>query len=73
MMNKNLFVGKMKAHGDNQADLANAMGISLQAFNAKLNERNGADFNMAEIQVFKDRYQATPEDIDSIFFASDVS
>jgi DNA-binding XRE family transcriptional regulator len=72
-MNKNLFVGMMKAHGDNQADLANAMGISLQAFNAKLNERNGACFNKAEIQTFKDRYNASAEDIDSIFFTSEVS
>lgn len=72
-MNKNKFVGIMKMNGDNQADLAEAMGISLQRFNDKLNERNGAEFNQGEIQVFKDRYQATPDEIDSIFFTSEVS
>ena len=69
-MNKNKFVGMMKMHGDNQSDLAEAMNISLQRFNDKLNERNGAEFNQGEIQIFKDRYSATPEDIDNIFFTS---
>ena len=69
-MNKNKFVGMMKMHGDNQSDLAEAMNISLQRFNDKLNERNGAEFNQGEIQIFKDRYSATPEDIDDIFFTS---
>ena len=72
-MNKNKFVGIMKAHGDNQADLARAMGISPARFNDKLNERGGAEFNQGEIKAFKDRYNSTPEEIDEIFFTTLVS
>lgn len=68
-VNKNLLVGMMKIHGDTQADLAKAMNVSLTRFNDKLNERNGAEFNQGEIRAFKERYNASAEDIDSIFFA----
>ena len=63
----------MKKHGDNQADLAEYIGISPQQFNAKLNRTNGAKFNQDEIKKIKKKYNLTAEQIDYIFFTVDVS
>lgn len=67
-MNKNLLIGIMKLHGDNQADLAKYIGTSLSRLNAKINRSNGAQFSQIEIAKIKAKYQLTPEEIDSIFF-----
>ncbi len=72
-MNKQKLVGIMYGNGDRQEDLANAIGISLQRFNAKLNETGGAEFTQGEIQRIKERYNLSSDDIDDIFFTSFVS
>lgn len=72
-MNKNMLVSKMKLFGDTQEDLAKYIGISLQRFNAKLNETGGAEFTQGEIQKIKEKYNLTCEDLDDIFFAQVVS
>lgn len=63
----------MVAHGDNQASLAAALGISLSRFNAKLNRTQGADFTLREIREIKRYYHLTPDDVDQIFFTDKVS
>lgn len=68
-MNKNELVSKMKKHGDNQTDLANYIGISVQRFNAKLNGTGGAEFTQGEIVKIKEKYNLTSEEVDAIFFA----
>lgn len=72
-MNKALLESKMKLFGDRQEDLAEAIGISLARFNAKLNETNGAQFTQDEIKKIKARYHLTGEEVDAIFFNIDVS
>lgn len=72
-MNKLKLVGLMHENGDTQESLASAIGISLQRFNAKINETNGAEFTQGEIQSVKERYDLTAEAIDEIFFKSFVS
>lgn len=72
-MQKNELVSVMKKHGDRQEDLANYIGISLQRFNAKINEKDGAEFTKGEIQKIKEKYNLTAEDVDLIFFNNDVS
>ena len=72
-MNKALLESKMKLHGDNQSKLAEAVGLSLQRLNAKLNGTNGAEFTQGEIQKIKDRYDLTSEEVDAIFFNEVVS
>ena len=72
-MNKALLESKMKLFGDNQSKLADALGISLTRFNAKLNATNGAEFTQGEIQKVKDRYNLTGEEVDAIFFNNVVS
>ena len=72
-MQKNELVSVMKKHGDNQADLAEYIGISLQRFNAKLNGTDGAVFTQPEIKKVKWKYNLTADDVDLIFFTDDVS
>lgn len=68
-MNKNLLVSKMKLHGDTNADLATAIGISPQRFSAKLNEYQGAEFNQGEILKIRERYSLTDAEVVAIFFS----
>lgn len=63
----------MKKHGDNQSDLALYIGISPQRFNAKINEKDGAEFTKGEIAKIKEKYNLSAEEVDTIFFTSDVS
>lgn len=72
-MNKNLLISKMKLFGDNQIDLARALGLSLTRTNAKINETDGAEFTKNEIGIIKIRYHLTAEEVDQIFFAEKVS
>ena len=72
-VNKNVLVSKMKLHGDTQADLAAALGISLTRLNAKINATGGAEFSQGEIADVKRRYNLTPCEVDQIFFASGVT
>lgn len=51
VMNKNKFVSVMKLHGDTQESLAEAIGLSVQRMNAKINSTGGAEFTMSEIRV----------------------
>ena len=69
-MNKNLLVSKIKLHGDRQEDLAEYIGVSPQRFSAKLNERDGAEFNQGEIKAIKEKYNLTSDEVDAIFFAT---
>ena len=72
-MQKNELVSVMKRYGDRQEDLAKYIGISLQQFNKKINQKDGADFTRGEIQKIIEKYNLSAEDIHLIFFTSDVS
>ena len=68
IVNKNMFISKMKLFGDTQNSLAEALGISLSRLNAKINETDGAEFTQGEIKKIKIRYHLTAEEVDAIFF-----
>lgn len=68
-MNTNMFKSKMKLHGDTNAVLAAAIGISAQRLSAKINETGGAEFTQSEIQSIVGRYQLTNDETHDIFFA----
>lgn len=68
-MNTNMFKSKMKLHGDTNANLAEAIGLSAQRLSAKINETGGAEFTQGEIQKIKERYNLTNDETDNIFFA----
>ncbi|MPM80307.1 hypothetical protein SDC9_127354 [bioreactor metagenome] len=56
-----------------QAVLAEAMGISLSALNAKINGTGGFEFKQREITFIKERYGLTDKEVNSIFFNQMVS
>lgn len=64
---------KIKKIGDNQGTLAEAMGMTRATLSAKMNEKNKASFSQPEICFIKERYNLTPEEVDLIFFATEVS
>lgn len=72
-MNKALLMSVMIKHGDTQETLADAMGISLSRLNAKINQRDGADFDRPEIQFILDRYGLDYATGMEIFFTPKVS
>lgn len=72
-MNKALLSSVMVKNRDTQAKLAEAMGLSLSRFNAKINEREGAAFTQTEMAFIIKRYRLTSEDAMEIFFAQKVA
>lgn len=68
-MNTNLLKGKMRENALTQEDMAVKMGISLSRFNAKLNERGGAEFSLGELQALKSILKLNSKQVDQIFFA----
>ena len=72
-MNKNMLNSKMNQFEERQENLAEAIGISLSRFNAKLNRRDGAQFTQDEIQIIKERYNLTSDEVNDIFFKPKVS
>jgi hypothetical protein len=71
-MNKNMLISKMKLFGDTQQKLADALGLSLARTNAKINGTDGAEFTMGEMQIIKNRYRLTADEVDQIFFKNTV-
>lgn len=66
-MNKAKLRSIMALHGDTNKDVAELLGISEQSFSCKINE-NGTEFKQGEITKIKDKYNLSPEEVDSIFF-----
>jgi predicted transcriptional regulator len=67
-MNKELLRSIMVLHGDTNKDLAELLGISEQSVSAKINE-NGTEFKQSEIAKIVAKYNLSPEQVQSIFFA----
>ena len=72
-MNKQLLRSVMIANGDNFRQLADYLGITVYTLSKKINERNNVGFNQREILRIKDRYTLNANQVDSIFFAHQVS
>ena len=72
-MNKKIMESKMKLHGDTNATLAQAIGISQQSLSSKKNETRGAEFTQSEITAIKVRYALSAGEVDEIFFTDKES
>ena len=66
-MNSNILKSKIKLNEDTQEELAEYLGITNSTLSFKINGKN--DFLRAEIQLIKQRYNLTPQEIDQIFFS----
>lgn len=70
-MNKNELKARMARYGDNCLKLAEALGKSPSTISHKLNDE--VPFSLSEIQAMIERYDLTPEDVQTIFFARKVA
>lgn len=68
VMDKILLRSFMVKFGDTGKSLSSLMGISEQTFSAKLNEKEGAEFNKTEINFFRKRYELSAKMMADIFF-----
>lgn len=66
-MNSNILKSIIKLNEDTQEELAEYLGITNSTLSFKINGKN--DFLRAEIQLIKQRYKLTPQEIDQIFFS----
>lgn len=68
-MNTNLLKSKLAEQGFTQTAVAQAIGISLSRFNAKLNNTDGAEFSLGEVRTMKNLFKLSSEQVDHIFFS----
>lgn len=68
-MNTNLLKSKLAEQGFTQTTAAQAIGISLSRFNAKLNNTDGAEFSLGEVRTMKNLFKLSSEQVDHIFFS----
>lgn len=71
-MNKQKLKGAIVSHGDTQSKLAEALGMSISALSLRING-HGKGFLQSEMDAIKRRYNLTAEEMDEIFFGSDLS
>lgn len=70
-MNTVLLKSIIVKNKDTQKRLAEAMGISLSALNAKINGH--IDFWQSEIEMIRNRYALNSDELQAIFFDKEVS
>lgn len=66
-MDKDLLKGEIRKAGMTQDEAAKKIGLSLSRFNAKINETNGAEFTLGEVQRIKRILNLSGEKIEKIF------
>ena len=70
-MNSKMLKAKIVEHGDTQAQLAEAIGISASNFNDKINGK--VSFRQSDIAAIKERYNLSAGEVDAIFFGQELS
>lgn len=72
-MDKQKLRAVLALHGYTQRTLAEYLGLSENRLSNKINGTGGADFTQTEILLIKDKFGLSSEQLDKIFFNSDVS
>ena len=72
-MDKQKLRAVLALQGDTQRTLAEYLGLSENRLSNKINGTGGADFTQTEILLIKDKFGLSSEQLDEIFFNSDVS
>lgn len=67
MFDKDLFRAKLMEHGKTLKDAAQSIGCSESTLSRKVN--GISDFTRNEIQLFRQAFRLSREDIERIFFA----
>lgn len=71
LLNKKKLKAVIQEYDGNQANLANAMGLSLSQLSLRINGH--MEFSVVEAAFIRDRYSLSDEDVLNIFFAEKVS
>ena len=71
MLNKNELKASIARHGDRQEDLAAALGLTASGLSVKVT--GAVEFKRNEIELIILRYKLSPEELQRIFFADDVT
>ena len=71
MFDKNELKAMLARNGENQGDLANMLGLTSSGLSVKVN--GIVDFKRNEIELMILRYKLSPEDVQRIFFAPNVT
>ncbi len=66
-MNANKLKGRLREYGMTQGEMAEKMGVSLSRFNAKINQRQGAEFTLGELRAMKELLELTAKQVEQIF------
>lgn len=66
-MNINLLKGHIRAAGLSQENVADKIGISISRFNAKLNERGGAEFKLTELLALRGVLKLSDKEFCAVF------
>ena len=70
-MDASLFRYHMDRNGDTQERLAEALGMSQSGLSNRINGH--IEFHQNEMNMIRERYQQTAEEMQNIFFAGAVS
>ena len=68
-MNKDKLKGQIRSLGMTQGDVAEKIGVSLSRFNAKINETDGAEFSLGEVQALTGLLNLNSDQVDQILFS----
>ena len=72
-MNKTALRVVMLQHGETYEDLAGVLRITAPTLSDKINEKTSRGFTQPEIAAIKEHYGLSAEQVDLIFFGSEVS
>lgn len=72
-MNRRLLKSFMVKFGDSGDTLSQALGISRGTLSNKMTGYRNSEFTQGEMLVIKGRYHLTPDEMNEIFFAKEVS
>lgn len=72
-MNAALFKYYMAKNRETMSTLATALGKCKVTVSNCVNGNNNSEFNRADIQVLKERWQLTPEQVDKVFLQTDAA
>ncbi len=73
MLARNKLEAQMKLHGDTQATLGEAIGITGPTLSVKMNPNKTNEFTLSELDAIHKRYNLSGEEFFDIFFADEVS
>ena len=71
MFSRNKFLGKVMTLGLTTSDVAQSLGVTISTLSRKINGKS--EFTRSEIQAIRNLLKLSPNEVDEIFFASELA